>query len=151
MHRDFILDTNMLLHFVRGSTLAKQVVADYLLFQKQQLLFISVVSVGEIQSIATRRRWGGQKIQKLNILLEQLEVIRRFTNKIVQAYVDIDTYSQGKHPTLALPKGMTARNMGKNDLWIAATARALGITLLTTDKDFTHLSSKLLQLQFVNG
>ena len=29
--------------------------------------------------------------------------------------------------------------MGKNDLWIAATAKATGATLLTTDKDFDHL------------
>jgi len=29
--------------------------------------------------------------------------------------------------------------MGKNDLWIAACAKAAGATLLTTDNDFTHL------------
>ena len=33
---------------------------------------------------------------------------------------------------------MTARNMGKNDLWIAATAAATNTTLLTTDSDFDH-------------
>ena len=29
--------------------------------------------------------------------------------------------------------------MGKNDLWIAACAKATGAILLTTDNDFTHL------------
>jgi tRNA(fMet)-specific endonuclease VapC len=29
--------------------------------------------------------------------------------------------------------------MGKNDLWIAATAAVLECPLLTTDKDFQHL------------
>ena len=29
--------------------------------------------------------------------------------------------------------------MGENDVWIAATARRLGATLLTTDRDFDHL------------
>lgn len=29
--------------------------------------------------------------------------------------------------------------MGQNDLWIAATAHALELTLLSTDKDFSHL------------
>jgi tRNA(fMet)-specific endonuclease VapC len=29
--------------------------------------------------------------------------------------------------------------MGKNDLWIASTAALLGLTLVTTDKDFDHL------------
>lgn len=37
----------------------------------------------------------------------------------------------------AHPEG--ARNMGKNDLWIAASAKAAGATLLTTDGDFDHL------------
>ena len=30
--------------------------------------------------------------------------------------------------------------MGAHDMWIAATARVKGATLLTTDKDFDHLS-----------
>lgn len=29
--------------------------------------------------------------------------------------------------------------IGKNDVWIAATAKVTGTTLLTTDKDFDHL------------
>ncbi len=36
------------------------------------------------------------------------------------------------HPTPGRP-------MGKNDLWIAATAKVSGLTLLTTDADFDHL------------
>jgi predicted nucleic acid-binding protein len=35
--------------------------------------------------------------------------------------------------------GNSSRNMGKNDLWIAATAYALNAVLLTTDADFDHL------------
>jgi hypothetical protein len=31
--------------------------------------------------------------------------------------------------------------MGKNDLWIAATAHALNAILLTTDNDFDHLNN----------
>lgn len=41
---------------------------------------------------------------------------------------------------------MTARNMGKNDLWIAATASVTHATLLTTDQDFRHLHKKYLQV-----
>ena len=50
---------------------------------------------------------------------------------VVEAYVEFDLISQ------AHPDG--AWNMGKNDLWIAAAAKAAGATLLTTDKDFDHL------------
>ena len=34
---------------------------------------------------------------------------------------------------------MSARNMGKNDIWIAATALCYDIELYTTDNDFDHL------------
>ena len=40
--------------------------------------------------------------------------------------------------------------MGKNDLWIAATASVLDLTLLTTDKDFDHLKDVFLDLAFVD-
>lgn len=36
--------------------------------------------------------------------------------------------------------------MGKNDLWIAATAITYNIPLITTDADFDHLDG-LLQLE----
>ncbi|MFC6225599.1 type II toxin-antitoxin system VapC family toxin [Hymenobacter artigasi] len=39
-----------------------------------------------------------------------------------------------------LPTGMSARNMGKNDLWIAATALFFELELHTADKDFDHLT-----------
>jgi tRNA(fMet)-specific endonuclease VapC len=34
--------------------------------------------------------------------------------------------------------------MGKNDVWIAATAKATDVVLLTTDKDFDHLHDVLI-------
>jgi tRNA(fMet)-specific endonuclease VapC len=34
--------------------------------------------------------------------------------------------------------------MGKNDLWIGATAKTLEIPLMTTDGDFDHLNTELL-------
>jgi len=40
--------------------------------------------------------------------------------------------------------------MGKNDLWIAATARTTGATLLTTDKDFDHFDPALLPQEWID-
>lgn len=62
--------------------------------------------------------------------------------QIIDTYADIDAYSQNK--LHARPLSLTARNMGKNDLWIAATASVLGATLLTTDTDFDHLNGVFL-------
>ncbi len=59
-------------------------------------------------------------------------------------YADIDTFSQGKHETRTLTT--SARNMGKNDLWIAATTAVLRANLLTTDKDFDHLDGVYFQV-----
>ncbi len=40
--------------------------------------------------------------------------------------------------------------MGKNDLWIAATASVTGVTLMTTDGDFDHLHPVHLTLAAYN-
>jgi predicted nucleic acid-binding protein len=39
--------------------------------------------------------------------------------------------------------------MGKNDLWIAATAYILDATLLTADGDFDHLNGSFLDVKKV--
>jgi len=39
--------------------------------------------------------------------------------------------------------------MGKNDIWIAACAKASGATLLTTDRDFDRLNPHLLSVEYV--
>jgi predicted nucleic acid-binding protein len=36
--------------------------------------------------------------------------------------------------------------MGKNDIWIAATASIVDAKLVTTDKDFNHLQNNFLNL-----
>jgi len=40
----------------------------------------------------------------------------------------------------------TAKNMGKNDRWIAATASVPDVDLLTSDKDFEHLDGACIRL-----
>jgi len=38
--------------------------------------------------------------------------------------------------------------MGKNDMWVAATAIATNSTLLTTDGGFMHLDKEFLNIKF---
>jgi predicted nucleic acid-binding protein len=40
--------------------------------------------------------------------------------------------------------------MGKNDLWIAASASLAGATLITTDKDFDHLHGKFVEVVWLD-
>ena len=63
---------------------------------------------------------------------------------ILNRYAEIDAFSQGRLDGKI--SNFTARNMGKNDLWIAATASVLNATLLTTDNDFSHLHNEFLQV-----
>ena len=44
------------------------------------------------------------------------------------------------------PIPFSARNMGKNDLWIASTAFLFGLPLVTTDHDFDHLHPHLIEV-----
>ena len=113
----------------------------------QNKLLTSVVSIGEIKSIALRNKWGKTKLQEIENVVQEFLVLDIHTEEIVDKYAEIDAFSQGKHPFKSLKT--SARNMGKNDLWIAATAATYDLTLLTTDRDFGHLAENFLKLQRV--
>lgn len=137
-----VFDTNILLHLVRGKQTALTI-NDYLQQQKDIQTIISVVSLAEAESVVKQvGNWGNEKIKRLHQLFQQLTIvdIESGNNDLLESYVCIDAFSQGKTPA---PNGQmlnnSSRNMGKNDLWIAATAYALDAILLTTDNDFDHL------------
>lgn len=68
---------------------------------------------------------------------------------LLNTYIGIDAYSQRNHPDYTSYPFRTPRNMGKNDLWIAATASLLNLQHVTTDGDFDHLDQTFLSLKKV--
>ncbi|MCC5916162.1 MAG: hypothetical protein JJU02_02425 [Cryomorphaceae bacterium] len=66
---------------------------------------------------------------------------------MIETYIKIDAFSQRK---MAAPNGdklnSSPRNMGKNDIWIAATAYVIGAELITSDGDFDHLNGGWLRV-----
>jgi len=72
-----------------------------------------------------------------------------FDDAILPLYADIDSFSLGKHPTRKLEGG--ARPMGKNDIWIAATAAKYNAELITCDKDFLHLDGEFLKVHYIDA
>ncbi len=146
---DFILDTNILVYFVRDDGYIRQVEEKFPLFLPGNFAFISIVSAGEIRALAYKFSWGDSKRKRLEKLLHALNPVPIESPDITLAYADIDAFSQGDHPHIIAPAEMTARNMGKNDLWIAATAHLFGATLLTTDADFNHLSPQFFRVENV--
>lgn len=144
---DYLLDTNILVHRIREGQLGQRIEQEYQLFSGNHNLIISAVTKGEILSFAKQSDWGLSKMGKLTTLLDALTCFPvDGTSPLMDAYADIDAYSQGKHRLYPLPTGFSAKNMGKNDLWIAATAFLLDIKLLTTDHDFDHLHPHFIEV-----
>jgi len=63
-------------------------------------------------------------------LLRKLPTVDISHDQIIQRYSEIDAFSVGRDKARPLRSGQTARVMGKNDLWIAATASVLKAALL---------------------
>ena len=95
---------------------------------------MSFVSTAEARPIATYQQWGEPRIQQLNFVFSPFHELHFDEPGTIDAYVDLDVFSRRR--------GIT---MGKNDLWIAATAKIAGATLLTTDKDLDHLHGQYLK------
>ena len=143
---NYVLDTNILIHILTGSE--KGVEAKAKTQENNPYLIISIVTKAEIVSIAKQRKWGRRKLSTLDSLLDEFLVIPIDNDEIVAAYSEIDAYSQGK--LAGKPLGQSSRNMGKNDLWIAATAYLTNATLLTTDNDFNHLDPEYFPIENLN-
>jgi tRNA(fMet)-specific endonuclease VapC len=86
---------------------------------------------------------------KMNEVLAELPVIDISSSEIIDRYVEIDCYSKRKHSSLK--SDFAAINMGKNDLWIAATASVYECRLLTMDLDFHHLHEKFVNVDYVKN
>ena len=56
--RKFVLDTNILLHYVRQSDLAQEVERQLNLLSKDAVPMIASVSIGEILGFVQRHQWG---------------------------------------------------------------------------------------------
>lgn len=146
---NLLLDTNILIHLVRGNSLAREV-REYVENITEPQLFVSVVNIAEAESLVVQWKWPDNKVERLKELVSSFIVIdiEQYNTELLEAYVNIDAFSQGKK---AAPNGQplnnSSRNMGKNDLWIAATAHALNATLLTTDNDFDHLQQVYFELK----
>jgi tRNA(fMet)-specific endonuclease VapC len=81
------------------------------------------------------------------MLLKLLKPIPVESESSMVAYAQIDAFSNGKHPSLTL--GLSARNMSKNDLWIASTTLITQSTPITLDKDFAHLNNIFFKVEYI--
>jgi predicted nucleic acid-binding protein len=142
----YILDTNILLQILRGDSRVTPQLTPFNLYHPDTYALISIVTIAELLSIAQQNNWGSSKMRQLETLIKAFKAVPIDKRVLLDLYAAIDTFSKGKHSTKMLPSDTTARKMGKNDLWIAATAHLFNATLITTDKDFDHLNGTFIQV-----
>lgn len=125
----YLLDTNILVAYIRAGSLGRYIEDMYKLSASPYKPLISVVSVGEILSLARQfDGWGEKKLLAMNTLLKELIRVDINDDRILDAYAELDEFTR------------THRTIGKNDVWIAATAKVTRAVLLTTDKDFDQFT-----------
>jgi tRNA(fMet)-specific endonuclease VapC len=99
----YVLDTNILALAVRKAEIWQNVQTTLLLNSSNML--ITIVSQGELYSLADQFGWGASKQGLIQQLLSQVHSIPIQSEALVQAYHEIDTFSQAKTPYLKKCRG----------------------------------------------
>lgn len=135
----YLLDTNILVHLVRGDAVWTRVRATYQPLLTDPRPLISVITAGELRSLAFQFNWKMDKIDQMEYYLGYFKRLSIDDSEIIRAYAVIDAHTQG-----------IGQALEKNDAWIAATASVTGARLLTTDKDFDQLDPMFLTRDWID-
>src|SRR5262249_43433578 len=113
----YLFDTNILVHLIRESPIGAYLRQTYQPLLADPRPLISVVTEGELRSLAHQWQWGKRKISQMHFFLHHLARIQVDQEDVFEAYAMLDAYTESiGHP------------MGKNDIWIAAAANVTGAT-----------------------
>src|ERR1700749_3593236 len=108
---NLLLDTNILIRFVNGGDFE-------LLFEainpQNRKIYVSIVSIGELKSIALKNSWGEKKQAVASFILDRLNILE-INENLIDVYAEIDAFSQRRNPAYVDYAFSTPRNMGKND------------------------------------
>jgi tRNA(fMet)-specific endonuclease VapC len=142
LSQNYVLDTSALLSLIRGKELGQQIDSAFGLRAFFHRHVISIVTHGELYAMANRNNWSQDKRNVLAHALNELVTVNIDNKPLVEAYVQVEASCRN------VAGG--ERNMGHNDMWIAATSMVTGLPLITTDKDFQHLDVNLIRVHWVN-
>lgn len=134
-----VLDTNILLHWLRGKEAGAKLRTDYALGTRTPRPILPLVVKAEIRSLALQFDWGTDRQKALDDLLRELPIAEISSESVIAAYARLDHASR-----------KVGRRMGKNDLWIAAVASVQDAVILTTDQDFDHLHPTHVRIERVD-
>ncbi len=134
-----LLATSIVLHLARGSELGRRVEATYAFGALAVNPLVSIVTEGELRSLALQFGWGAGKQARLEEILGRALVVPLEYEGVVEAYARIDHYCR-----------QIGRPVGENDVWIAASAHATGARLVTTDRDFDALCPRFIRRDWID-
>ena len=129
----YLLDTNILVHYVRGSLVWRRISETYQPLSITPTPLFSAVTEGELRSLSVQWHWADKKLSQMEFALGYFNRWPIEHPDVLTAYAAIDAYCE-----------LVGQSMGKNDLWIAATAAVTGATLITTDRDFDRIAPRFL-------
>lgn len=144
----YVLDTNVFVGYVRDTSYSRHIDQQYAPLEHNNIALVSVVTKGELFSLAYQFDWGDRKKDQLRQKLNSVSVIPLQSGDVIDRYAEIDAYSQNELPDREMDE--SDRNMGKNDVWIAATASVVDAMLITADDDFDHLDGEFLDRIYVD-
>ena len=120
-----VVDTCVLVHLIRQNATGQMIEEQYGLSGRTEKPLLSSIVEGELRALARVWGWGDRKVGALELLLDELVRVDAGLPEVVHQYARL--YAECRRAG-ALP--------GENDLWLAATTRAVGGVLYTCDSDF---------------
>lgn len=147
---DYLLDTNIVLIYSRDNDLSRAIERKHQLFRTSNRTLLSIVTVGELNALSKKLNLGQRRRDQIQRTIDTSIIVDISNESLIETYGDIDYLTSGKIDVRVHGDQLSARNMGKNDIWIAATTRVFDLTLVTTDKDFQVLHPDVIDLLYVD-
>ena len=124
-----LLDTQIIVHLARGNEFGRRIDEQFQLISRAERALFSTVTEGELFGLALGWHWGEKKLARLHEILAELVRVESSLPQVVEAYAYL--YHAGTR---------SGHKTGENDLWIAATAKAVGAVLLSDDNGFRWMN-----------
>lgn len=116
MRMAVVVDTNVLSYLFKGDTRA----AMYRPHLEGQRLFLSFMTIAELDRWALGHKWGQARIRQLGHYLARHYAVRHSDRALCSHWAEVTHTARSK-----------GRPIAPADAWIAATAQAMGIPLVT--------------------
>jgi predicted nucleic acid-binding protein len=102
-----------------------------------------LLDTGVALALIRGKALGAKAETELRNAMAELTVIDIHDDDVLRAYAEIYAHLRNH------PKG-SRTNVGENDMWISAAARASNSTLLTLDRDFDPLESAMITRLYID-